>query len=296
MLNRHQHRQEVLTFLQNRVSAHHWELTLPSSGRGHETYIAQANADTYFIKLGAQVSYYQVLASLDLSPAVLMTNYLADGVSILVQPFIKGKHPSWRDFHQYLEKIAAIINKVHHNPTIKKVLPVVPSEQYKDVGMAKLTCLRQKWVQYRSQMPEVADYVDATLAQLEQEVARFEGGGLIASHNDICNANWLISNEGKIYLVDLEAMARDDPAHDMGSLLWWYYPPELRQKFLQIAGYQYDEAFKKRMQVRMAMHCLDITLPRIQSFDSFEANKFLAWLTDYRAVIEGRENPRGYDD
>ena len=142
----------------------------------------------------------------------------------------------------------------------------------------------------------MAAYVDDALAMLKEEVESFTGSGLVASHNDICNANWLITADGKVYLIDLEAMSLDDPALDMGALLWWYYPPELRKQFLAIAGYDYDEAFKNRMRVRMALHCLDIILPRAESFDRFDANAFPEWLTDFRAIAAGKENPQGYDD
>jgi hypothetical protein len=46
----------------------------------------------------------------------------------------------------------------------------------------------------------------------------------------------------------------------------------------------------------MAMHCLSITLPREQSFDEFDAASFAGSLTDFRAILDGRENPEGYDD
>jgi hypothetical protein len=86
----------------------------------------------------------------------------------------------------------------------------------------------------------------------------------------------------------------DDPALDMGALLWWYYPPELRQRFLDIAGYPYNDEFRFRMQVRMAMHCLSITLPRESSFDSFNPNPYSQTLNDFRAILDGKENPQGY--
>jgi thiamine kinase-like enzyme len=119
---------------------------------------------------------------------------------------------------------------------------------------------------------------------------------VVASHNDICNANWLISADGQLYLIDLEAMTLDDPALDIGATLWWYYPPPLRQRFLEIAGYANDEAFQLRMSVRMAMHCLHIILPREQSFDRFAPDNFEAALADFKALVAGRENPQGYED
>jgi thiamine kinase-like enzyme len=154
----------------------------------------------------------------------------------------------------------------------------------------------QKWKRHKSQAPEVADFIDESLDYLRDQVIDFQGTGLIASHNDICNANWLISTEGQLYLIDLDAMSLDDPALDVGATLWWYYPPKLRKSFLTRAGYINDITFEKRMQVRMAMHCLNIRLPRERSFDEFDPASFAESLTDFRAILAGRDNPEGYDE
>lgn len=294
MQGRYQHHREVSAFLQRHLTNQRWELTLPSSGRGHETYIARDNGDSYFIKLGAQAARYQVMASLGLTPPTVASGYLEDGTSILVQPYIEGRHPSWQDFRYYLPSIATVVNKMHHSQALRDTLPTASTDSYREVGLAAVRRIQHKWEVYRGQVLSVASEVDQTLTHLHQEMQGFVGAGLVSSHNDICNGNWLIASDGKIYLVDLEAMSLDDPAHDMGSLLWWYYPPESRQAFLKIAGYDYDAALRKRMRVRMTLHCLDILLPRTGSFDKFDPASFAEGLTDFRAVVTERENPQGY--
>lgn len=296
MNNRYQHHQEVLAFLQRHLTHQRWELILPPSGRGHETYIAHSDRDSYFIKLGAHVARYEVMASLGLTPPVVASGCLEDNTSILVQPYVEGRRPSWPDFRHYLPNIAAVVNATHHSQALRAVLPARTSETYKDVGLAAAGRVRRRWELYRNQVPKVVSEIDETLDDLEREMQGFVGAGLVSSHNDICNGNWLITADDKVYLVDLEAMSLDDPAHDMGSLLWWYYPPETRLALLEIAGYRYDAAFRNRMRVRMALHCLDILLPRAGSFDKFDAASFVEELTDFRAVAAGRENPQGYGE
>jgi thiamine kinase-like enzyme len=118
----------------------------------------------------------------------------------------------------------------------------------------------------------------------------------VASHNDVCNGNWLVTADGRLYLLDYESMSLDDPALDLGAILWWYYPPKLRPEFLQIAGCEDDTDFRQRMNIRMAIHNLNIIIPRENSFDRFTAERFGEALVDFRAVVEGRENPQGYYD
>ena len=295
MQDRKHHQQEVQAFLQKHFLSNHWEFALPN-GMGNETYFAHSNTHTYFVKLGVQITRYQAMASIGLTPQILASGYLEDGTSMVVQPYIAGRKPSRKDYHSHLEQIATIINKTHHSPEVKRVLPEVPSNLYSIVGLEALTRIQQRWKYYRAQVPEVAEFVDESLAYLAQQVQCFIGAGLVASHNDICNANWLVSSEGQLYLLDFVSMTLDDPAVDIGATLWWYYPRALRQRFLEIVGYANDEAFQFRMHVRMAMHCLSITLPREQSFDKFDPNSFAQSLTDFRAILAGEENPQGYND
>ncbi len=295
MLDRKHHQQEVQGFLQKHFLSNHWEFALPN-GSGNETYFAYSNEHAYFVKLGVQITRYQAMASLSLTPQVLTSGNLEDGTSILIQPYIRGRKPSRKDYRIHLEQIAAMINKTHHSTEIKRILPEVASDLYSVVGLESLTRIQQRWKHYKAQVPEVADFVDESLAHLAQQVQCFLGTGLVASHNGICNDNWLVSSDGKLYLIDLESMALDDPACDIGATLWWYYPPELRQQFLEIVGYANDERFQDRMRARMAMHCLSILLPREKSFDGFDSDSFAKSLTDFRAILAGRENPQGYED
>ena len=295
MQNRKQHQQEVQAFLQHHFSNRSWELILPK-GSGNETYFAHCIGHRYFVKLGAEARKYEIVASIGLTPQVLAAGHLEDGTSIIVQPYIAGKTPSQKDYHLLLEQFASAIKQVHHNNELKQVLTKPSSSLYNVAGLEALARLQQKWERYRSQVLEVADFIDECIDHLKQQVLEFQGTGLVASHNDICNANWIISNEGRLYLIDLESMSLDDPAVDVGATLWWYYPPKLRNRFLATTGYINDKTFEKRMRVRMAMHCLNITLPRERSFDEFAPASFAESLRDFRAILAGRENPQGYDE
>jgi thiamine kinase-like enzyme len=294
MQDRQSHQPEVQGFLQSHFHTQDWKFELPH-GWGNESYFAYGNAQAYFVKLGVQGSRYQAVTGLGLTPQVLASGQLSDGTSILVQPFIDGRTPSRTDYRLHLDQFAKAIDQVHHSPELKQMLPAAASEQYREAGMVALARIQHKWQFYRAQVPELANFVDDSLAELTRQVGQFTGAGLVASHNDICNANWLLTPEGQLYLIDLESIALGDPALDIGATLWWYYPPELRQRFLEIVGYSNDEPFQVRMRVRMALHCLDIALPREHSFDQFTPESFAGWLVDFRAAFEGKENPEGYD-
>jgi thiamine kinase-like enzyme len=294
-IDRQQHRQEVLSFLQSHFPAQSWEFSLPA-GTGRETYVARSQAQSCFIKLSAPAIKYQAAASIGLTPDLLAVGSLADGTTILVQPFINGQKPTRRDYQTHLEQFAASIARLQSSPGIKQVLPEASSDLYMEQGLLALARIRQRWGLVKEKVPQVSGFIDESLEMLEQQVSRFQGAGLAVSHNDICNANWLIDPHGRLFLIDLDSMELDDPAVDIGATLWWYYPPELRQRFLKIVGHADDRAFENRMRVRMSMHCLSICLPRGQSFDRFDPSAFAARLADFRACLAGEENPQGYAD
>jgi len=294
MQDRHQHQQEVHAFLHKHLGGTYWNFTLPR-GRGNETYFAHNSTQTCFVKLGVQISRYQAMASFGLTPQILAAGNLTDGTSIIVQTVIPGRNPSRKDFQANLEQVASMINTMHHNNEVKGVLPKASSDLYNMVGFESLKSVKQRWMYYRGQVPKVAEFIDESLAYLSQQVQLFQGSGLIASHNDICNANWLLSTDGHLYLIDLEAMSLDDPAIDIGAILWWYYHPEMRKRFLEIVGYTDNESFQFRMRIRMTIHCLHIILPRENSFDRFDPSSFAESLTDFKAILAGKENPQGYN-
>lgn len=293
MPERHAHQEQVRSFLQKQFQTQNWSFSLPH-GTGMETYFVEGNEQRYFVKVGVSPERYLVMAAMGLTPPLLACGELESGVSIIVQPYVPGRNPSRRDYREQLERVATLVQSMHTDPRLRETLEPAPSILHRDAGARALDSLRKRWEAYRTQVPRLAGFVDQHLEQLESKIQRFSTNGLVASHSDICNANWLFAADGTIYLVDLDSMTLDDPAFDLGALLWWYYPPDLRELFLEIAGYPYDDMFKSRMQVRMAIHCLSITLPREPSFDRFHPEHYEKALEDFRAVVTGRENPQGY--
>jgi thiamine kinase-like enzyme len=294
--DRNRHKSEVSSFLNKNIGNQMWKIGLPPHGTGQETYFVRGSKHSYFVKLGAETERYLVMSELGLSPQVVAVGQLEDGMSILVQSQVSGSKPMRKDFHQYWMKFAESIRITHESEELKRILPKRSSDWHKDVGKEILEEIENRWVQYRASVPATAEYVENSIQYLKGQVAKFSESGLVASHNDVCNGNWLVTTAGTIYLLDYESMSLDDPALDLGAILWWYYPPEMRDEFLRAAGYTNDEEFRNRMRIRMAIHNLNIVIPRKDSFDRFEVEVFDTELEDFRAVMDGRENPQGYDD
>ncbi len=215
MLERQEHLQEVRSYLQKHFSVQDWTFLLPR-GSGRETYFARGNEHGYFVKVGAPVENYLAMAEIGLTPPVLSLGKLESGVPILVQPLIRGRMPSRLDFQNQWKRVATLIHTMHNSPRVRSVLDPACSNLHKDAGQQAFNNLLQKWERYKSQVPEVLSFVDDSLAELALEIRQFTKEGLAASHNDICNGNWLFASDGNIYIIDLDSMSMDDPALDHG--------------------------------------------------------------------------------
>ncbi|MEO6457447.1 MAG: aminoglycoside phosphotransferase family protein [Chloroflexia bacterium] len=293
MQNRQQHQAQVEAFLQQSFGIREWTFTLPP-GSGNETYFAHTPEHSYFIKVGGYPDRALALAEVGITPPVLASGNLPDGATIMVQPFIEGRNPQPSDYQNHLEQIAGMVRTMHHDPQVKKTLPFPTSDLHIDGALRALTYAEQQWSIYKTQMTAETDFLDKSLVDLLSQVDQLTGAGLVASHGDFCNANMLITPQGKLYIIDLELMSLDDPALDLGAVLWWYYPPEMRRRFIEAAGYEDTPELRHRMQVRTALQCLCAALPRPTGFDTLDPTSYSERLADFRAVFEGKENPQGY--
>lgn len=293
MQHRRQHQAQVEAFLQQTFGTRAWTFTLPP-GTGNETYYAHAGEESYFVKLGAHIERSQALSEAGVSPPMLASGHLADNLTIMVQPLIEAHNPRPIDYQNNLVQVAQLVRAMHHDPQVKQALPSHGSESYRDGALRTLDYVKQQWSTYKTLLPMEADHVDKSLADLEQEARQISGSGLVASHGDFCNANMLLTPEGRLYIIDLELMSLDDPALDLGAVLWWYYPPEMRRRFIETAGYEDTPELRHRMRVRMSLHCLCAALPRPTGFDTLDPTSYSERLADFRAVYEGKENPQGY--
>jgi thiamine kinase-like enzyme len=296
ILSRNGHMSEVFAFLCENFSGKEWKISSPQQGSGQESYFADTDKLAFFVKLGVQVERYLVMFELGLSPGLVTTGSLTDGTNLIIQEKVIGRHPSRKDFHRHLDQFAHAIGTTHRCENLKALLPQKISNSYIDACLESLSQIEKRWALYKPLVkPACAVFVNEGIDYLREEIIQIQGAGLVASHNDVCDGNWLVSLAGRVYLIDYEEMSLGDPALDIGAIMWWYYPPNLRTQFLEIAGYRNDSDFLNRMRICMAVHCLNIILPRVNSFDHFEAGSFDESLDDFRAVLNGLNNPRGYD-
>ena len=293
MTNQYSHKEEVEIFLQNRFHEENWTF-LSTNGSGNEKYIAESNGTKYFVKLDVKIDRYEILSELGISPKIVNHGCLNDGTSVIVQEYISGHNPSPKDFQSHIYDVATILSNVHNNRKLQTVLKKDEINTCQEAALKAFYGIVERWEYNKKELVAYNGYIDDSLMQIKSNIRQIEGKNLASVHNDICNANWVISDNGFIFLVDLESMLIEDPSVDIGALLWWYYPYDMREQFCEIIKVDYNNELKNRMQLRMAMHCLNIMLPRLNSFDVLDLEWFAMFFDDFKAIMEGKDNPKGY--
>src|SRR5947209_5259185 len=107
MADRLAHQGEIIAWL-DRHFGPAWTLRLPP-GSGHETYIAERGDARYFVKVGAAVARAQAMAAAGLGPPGRAAGTLADGVPLLVQPYLAARTPRPADFQAHWAPVATVV-------------------------------------------------------------------------------------------------------------------------------------------------------------------------------------------
>ena len=208
MPERRQNQQQVLAFLQDYFATSDWEFSIPQ-GSGKEKYLARAatrhGESACFVKLDVNIPVYQTVASLELTPPILASGCLQDGTPLIVQPAVKGRQPTWQDFSIHLDLFASTLQRLHHSPELRSLLAAPASETYRAAGLQFLNNIHLRWEAVKSHFsPEIDSIVLDHLERIAAQLRAAPGGGLVNTHTDPCNANWLLPGAGRAhhFIVD----------------------------------------------------------------------------------------------
>ncbi len=109
-----------------------------------ESYFAQGNGQSYFVKVGVQVERYLAMAEIGLTPPVLVYGQLDNGLSVMVQRFVAGRTPTRPDYRNQLMEVAGLVHRMHSHSRVNEVLQEVSSNLYKDAGLRAMFAVLPK--------------------------------------------------------------------------------------------------------------------------------------------------------
>ena len=184
------------------------------------------------------------LAALSLekiTPRLVWTKHTSTGDTLTAQEWLNGRCLKRKEMKD--PAVAKLIARVHQSNLLKTMLRQVggvylsPADLLGNYFRGLSSDLR-----HHPLLKKVANFLRANQPMLDYHHYQ-------VSHGDLNHKNWLLSDNGRLYLVDWESAALADPALDLSMLMRQYVPRQDWQDWL-INKYQIrvDQQLKKRLQ------------------------------------------------
>lgn len=221
------------------VLGNNWNIT-PAGGLTGDAYIAEKDNKRLFLKRNSS-PFLAVLSAEGIVPKLIWTRRLNNGDVITAQEWVKGRDLKPADMQHH--QVAELLHKIHHSSELLHMLmrlgkkPVTSDDA--------LILIKQRLASSAS----IANNADVRLGltYLEQLLPITRKQKQVVCHCDLNHNNLLMTDEGKLLLIDWENAMIADPITDYGMILKWYVPEEKWDDWLKEYGVEQDEHLIKRM-------------------------------------------------
>lgn len=225
-----------------------WEIT-PAGGATGDAYIAEYEGRKLFLKRNSS-PFLAVLSAEGIVPKLVWTKRMENGDVITAQQWLDGRELKPHDMGS--EQVANLLGKIHRSQDLVEMLkrlgkaPLLPGAM-----MKKLRPIVAKW----EDEPLVRD----ALEWLESQLPSLRCDEFAVCHCDINHNNWLLAEDGRLYLIDWDGALIADPAIDIGMLLYSYIPEKRWEEWLAFYGLKLTDDLRQRMKwyvVVQTLHAL----------------------------------------
>jgi thiamine kinase-like enzyme len=214
----------------------------PAGGATGEAYYAvdHSGNQRLFIKRNSS-PFLAVLSAEGIVPKLLWTKRLESGDVITAQTWIQGRQ--LKGFEMNDQCTSTILRKIHHSTELLNML--------KRIGKAPLTpegILQRITKQANELNQQQNETINDAITYLQTNVVPVSTDAkYVVCHCDVNHNNWIMSDEGDIYLIDWDGAMIADPALDIGMLLHSYVPKEEWSNWLEGYGLELTDELELKM-------------------------------------------------
>ncbi|WP_332893354.1 phosphotransferase family protein [Lottiidibacillus patelloidae] len=214
----------------------------PAGGATGEAYYAvdHSGNQRLFIKRNSS-PFLAVLSAEGIVPKLLWTKRLESGDVIIAQTWVQGRQLKGLEMNDHCT--STILRKIHHSSELLNML--------KRIGKTPLTPedILNRIIRKTNELNEndnliikdAISYLQTSIAEVKVDVK------YVVCHCDVNHNNWIMSDEGDIFLIDWDGAMIADPALDIGMLLYSYVPFEEWGSWLKQYGVELTDDLKKKM-------------------------------------------------
>lgn len=214
-----------------------WEIT-PAGGQTGEAYIARSGEQKLFLKRNSS-PFLAVLSAEGIVPRLLWTKRLENGDVVTAQHWLPGRE--LRPNEMKCGAVAELLRKIHRSKDLLGML--------KRMGKQTLTpgTFLEELMKRAQNVPRTEPEIQEALRFLQEKVGSVQFAPRVVCHSDMNHNNWLLSNEGDLYLIDWDNSIIADPALDLGMLLNEYVEKSEWRKWIEHYGLEIGENVQLRL-------------------------------------------------
>lgn len=227
-----------------------WEIVSAGGATG-EAFFAIKDGQKLFLKRNSS-PFLAVLSAEGIVPKLIWTRRMENGDVITAQQCLVGRE--FKAEEMAGEHTPKLLRKIHQSKPLLNMMtrmektPYGPATMLQDVE----STLDKEFLNL--------SIVRKALAFLQRELVHIHCDEWAVCHGDVNHNNWLISEEGEVYLIDWDSAMIADPAVDLGLLLHWYIPKNDWGRWLA----HYGTVLTDDLELRMKWYTIAQTLLSIQ--------------------------------
>lgn len=211
----------------------------PAGGQTGEAYIARSGEQKLFLKRNSS-PFIAVLSAEGIVPRLLWTKRLENGDVVTAQRWLKGRELSRKEMKS--GAVAELLQKIHRSDALLEML--------KRLGKKALTpmALLERVNRKKQAFPIVPEVVENAYLFLQHSVSEISFTNRAVCHSDINHNNWLLNEEGHLYLIDWDNAVEADPVLDLSMLLHQYVDKSDWRNWLKSYGLKCTPDLQLRLQ------------------------------------------------
>jgi thiamine kinase-like enzyme len=223
-----------------------WEIT-PAGGATGDAYFAEYEGKKLFLKRNSS-PFLAVLSAEGIVPKLVWTKRMENGDVFTAQQWLNGRELKPHEMGS--EQVAALLRKIHGSKELVTMLKRLGKTPLHPEKMLAALTERQR------RHPIGAAAVREALSWLRQHVSFLPDDQHVVCHCDINHNNWLLADDGTLYLIDWDGAVIADPAIDIGMLLHLYIPRAEWEVWLHQYGLAWTEGLALRLKWYAIAHTL----------------------------------------
>ena len=236
-----------------------------AGGSTGEAYYAQSKQKRLFLKRNSS-PFLAVLSAQGIVPKLIWTKRLENGDVITAQEWLDGREMQPEVIHH--PKVAELLGRIHHSAELLDMLtrmgkkPLSPMTLYNEIAQLAL----------ENDRIDSEPVISQGLAWMRTHLSKLVHIKPVVCHCDLNHNNWLVTNNGQLYLIDWDNAEIADPALDLAMLFSSYIEDQEWEEWL----HNYGVTGNRSLYLRIHWYMLYETIRALDcstSLREYEENK-----------------------